>query len=333
MRIRNGLLSLLLLLALALVAYRPMQNYEAATAPLYQGLITPGRDAPPPTLKIITWNIQYAEDVPTALAELQTTPELQEADVLLLQEMDERGTAAIATALGMNYVYYPASVHSHHGRNFGNAVLARWPITASEKLLLPYQNPKNGQQRIAVRAVLAIGQTPLVVYSVHTETIWLSAPRRQAQVAALLQRVAAEPGPVIVGGDFNTLTASSVVRLTGQFAALGLYAAPAGASSSFAGLTFTLDHLFLRSLTPSAAGTWSGTNASDHAPVWVTMPWPPPTTATPRPVAFLPTIGLPQQKTSPATSVTGEVRSYSRPGPAAQGALTNNLGVASKTGQ
>lgn len=295
MRIRNGLLSLLLLLlALAFVACRPMQNYEAATAPLYQGLITPGRETHPPTLKIITWNIQYAEDIPAALAELQTTPDLQDADVLLLQEMDERGTAAIATALGMNYVYYPASVHNHHGRNFGNAVLARWPITASEKLLLPYQNPKNGQRRIAVRAVLAIGQTPLAVYSVHTETIWLSAPRRQAQVAALLQRVAAEPGPVIVGGDFNTLTASSVAQLTSQFAALGLSPAPAGASSSFAGLTFALDHLFLRGLAPAATGTWPATSASDHAPVWATLPWPPPTTATPRPVAFLPTIGQSQ---------------------------------------
>ena len=46
--------------------------------------------------------------------------------------------------------------------------------------------------------------------------------------------------------------------------------------------------------TVSFTGTWPATSASDHAPVWATLPWPPPTTATPRPVAFLPTIGQSQ---------------------------------------
>jgi endonuclease/exonuclease/phosphatase family metal-dependent hydrolase len=74
---------------------------------------------------------------------------LQGADIILLQEMDEAGTEHVARELAHNYVYYPASVPFMQGRNLGNAVLSRWPLTQPHKLLLPYRHLAIRQTRIA----------------------------------------------------------------------------------------------------------------------------------------------------------------------------------------
>ena len=49
---------------------------------------------------------KHAKEIEAAIAELQSSEELRQADVLMLQEMDETGTAQIARELGYNYGYY-----------------------------------------------------------------------------------------------------------------------------------------------------------------------------------------------------------------------------------
>ena len=43
-----------------------------------------------------------------------------------------RGLGDVYKRQGFNYVYYPASV-AEDGDNFGNAILARWPISEPAK--------------------------------------------------------------------------------------------------------------------------------------------------------------------------------------------------------
>ncbi len=80
-------------------------------------------------------------------------------------------------------------------------------IQAEEKVLLPHANPKDQQRRIAASATLRIGNEDMKVYSVHTETIWLSEDKRREQVKALVEHIAAQQefAYIIVGGDFNTV--------------------------------------------------------------------------------------------------------------------------------
>jgi hypothetical protein len=54
--------------------------------------------------------------------ELFQTNELEDLDVLLLQEMDEKGTDLLARALKMSYVYYPAIYIPGQEKNFGNSI-------------------------------------------------------------------------------------------------------------------------------------------------------------------------------------------------------------------
>lgn len=277
---RHFLIFLALTAVLALAVWggrevRSMANYTAADGPLFEG-----HDGPSPpefdgTLKVITWNIRFGEAVETAVAELQTNPSLQNADVLLLQEMDEQGVAAIAEELGYHYVYFPASIHSHHKRNFGNAVLSKWPISAAHKLLLPHENPSNAQWRIAARATATIAGQTLLLYSVHTETLWLPPGKRAAQAQAIADDILAQPAVdfVIVGGDFNTITAADVAALENVLAQAGQERVSdrAGASMSVWGFEAAADHLFARGFTPVDNGVYAETAASDHYPVWAEL--------------------------------------------------------------
>lgn len=222
-------------------------------------------------LKVVSWNIKYARKIGTAIAELTAVAELRDAGILLLQEMDETGVESIARTLRYNYVYYPASIQRRTGRKFGNAILARCPISSTGKLQLPHLSPRTGEIRIATYALVAPGGSELLIYSVHTETFALDAVSRREQFHVLAEDVQrCNRSRVLVGGDFNTLKAKDVRALEQRFAEAGLERASAGGGhtqkTGFIG--FKLDHIFTRGMTAIDGGVWRGTKASDHYPVW-----------------------------------------------------------------
>ena len=131
-------------------------------------------------------------------------------DLILLQEMDPDGSAAIARDLGFHHVYAPAVVHSHHGRQFGQAILSPWPLRDAEIVHLPHAHPVNGQRRIALLATADVAGREVRAGSVHTETALLAASLRAEQVVTALDAFADWDGPVVLGGDFNTVTAANV---------------------------------------------------------------------------------------------------------------------------
>ena len=257
----------------SLTACQSIVNYTEPEGPLFIGAYATPPAEVPDEIKVITWNIKFSEKIDTAITELDTVTELQNADIILLQEMDEIGVETIAQALKLNDVYYPASVHSHHNKNFGNAILSKWPLSNPVKVQLPYANPKNQQTRIATRAVVTIGRKQIPVYSVHTETMWLSEANRMEQFDTLAADIGENSPYIIIGGDFNTLTEHSAEILLARFEQADLEYASAGAAPTFTvdGLAFTSDHIFTRGMTVLASGVWPHTNASDHFPVWVQL--------------------------------------------------------------
>lgn len=270
-----GITAVLILILLVGREVRTMVNYDQPDGPRFAAEFAPPSPEFEGTLKVITWNIRFGENVETAVAELQTNPALQDADILFLQEMDEQGVAEMARELSYNYVYYPASVHSHHQRNFGNAILAKWPITDDKKLLLPYENPSNRQRRNAVVGTVTIDGQAVRLYAVHTETAWLTQGQRDGQAKVLAADIAPLPeaGLVIIGGDFNTVTAADVAELDTILAQAGLerVSAGAGATVTVAGQDFAADHLFARGFTAKDNGVVITNGISDHAPLWVEM--------------------------------------------------------------
>ncbi len=247
------------------------ENFCSPEGPCYTGAYADGTPRFNGEISVVSWNIKFALAVETAIAELEGTRQLREADIMLLQEMDEDGVDAIARALGLDYVYFPATVRARTGRKFGNAVLSRWHLSGGAKLLLPHESPRTGERRIAARAHVHLGDRKLVAYSVHTETFALSAEKRYEQFRALVDDIASEEREhVLVGGDFNTIKSKNIKELEERFREAGLTRVSAGAEPTIrAGfLGFTLDHIFTRSMEGLENAVFTGTEASDHFPLW-----------------------------------------------------------------
>lgn len=238
-------------------------------SPRFQGAFAApaaGRTDSPANLRVVTFNIKLADRIGAAIHVLRDSM-LRDADIISLQEMDETGTDRIARALRVNYVYYPSSIHPTRGRYFGPALLTRWPIEKSWKVLLPHEGPLRRQRRSATAALVNVRGTRIRVYAVHLETQFRSPMyHRTEQAAAILADAVAETGPVIVAGDFNGW---GVAR---QFEQNG-FAWP----TKNVGRTiriFSWDHIFVRGirLRGSAAGKVNEVRgASDHRPVWASL--------------------------------------------------------------
>ena len=224
------------------------------------------------SLKVTSLNIEWGAGVDQAIGQIRRSPQLQNIDVLLLQEMDAPGTATIARALSMNYVYFPVVRHPRHGQDFGNAILSPWPIGQSEKILLPHGAPFIGTRRIAVRSRLIIKDDSVLVYNVHTATPVSSQSVRQDQLQTVLETIPENAETVIVGGDFNTAWQRNIRALHRAFVQKGFFSATQSIDvTSFRGsFGFKLDHIYVRGFIPVRAGTVS-TEASDHRFVWCVL--------------------------------------------------------------
>jgi endonuclease/exonuclease/phosphatase family metal-dependent hydrolase len=251
---------------------RGAHNHLAQNAPFYAAAyaappaVPPA--APPELLRVLSYNIFYARNVTGAIDELRELQAEQPLDILLLQEMDEAGVDQIAQALALNYVYYPSAVVRRHNRNFGNAVLARWPLSAPAKLILPHRSLTTRMIRTATRAQVRVGARTVVAVSAHTETVFTLPAFRRAQYRALRD---ASPlaAHVVVGGDFNTFSAGGIRTLEHVFAYRGFQRVPAaGHTLAKYGVKVTADHIFSRGFAVVDAGAHAAARASDHLPLW-----------------------------------------------------------------
>ncbi len=260
--------SLTLCLALTLLpGCTQVVNYTDPNGPLYTGSF-PTRPDPEPALRVVSFNIQHGRHIDEAIELLTEDPSLRGADILFLQEMDAEGTRRIAKALGMSYIYYPAVIHPASDRDFGNAILARWPIDDPEKIILPHRARFGGSQRIATAGTIRIGGQEVRLYSVHIAVpFMLSGSDRREQARTVATDAASEPGKVIVGGDLNSHGLGKIFAEEG----LAWLSREVGSTR----LWFDLDHIFVRGfhlVAPDSIGVVrDNRGASDHLPVWTLL--------------------------------------------------------------
>lgn len=245
----------------------------APPAPPAAGEPRPGAavtDPEPDRLRIVSFNIEFARHIEESIALLRSEPELRDADILLLQEMDAPGTARIAEALGFHWIYSPATLHPRSHREFGNAILSRYPLSQSGRVNLPHDGRFGRTHRIAVAATADIVGTPVRIYSVHMATrIEITPGQRNDQMRAVLADADRWNSRVILGGDLNDRAPSFVAVERGY-----TWLTDEMPRTTISG---RLDHLFVGGLptTPWSAGTVpDARGASDHRPIWATLPMP-----------------------------------------------------------
>jgi endonuclease/exonuclease/phosphatase family metal-dependent hydrolase len=238
-------------------------NYTDPVGPRYAGG-SPSAARHGDTLKVVTFNIQYGVHVHRAIQLIRGTDVLRNPDVLLLQEMDERGAREMADSLGLDYVYYPSRLHTGTQRDFGNAILSRYPIDHDRKIVLPHLARFNHTVRTAVGATIRVGARRVRLYSVHLATMAENGPgARREQLAAVLADAERYP-TVVLGGDFNSGSVPEIAVAQG-FAWPTMHLGHTRA-------IWDMDHVLLKGLEPAgspAVGVVDEVQgASDHKPVW-----------------------------------------------------------------
>jgi endonuclease/exonuclease/phosphatase family metal-dependent hydrolase len=255
-------------LAILLTSCAPTINLLNPTSPKFEGAYADAAAANTTSsrIRVVSFNIKLSDAIGPAI-EVLRSDSLKDADIISLQEMDEAGVERIARALQLNYIYYPGSIHPSRRRYFGPAILTRWPITQSWKLLLPYEAPFRHQRRTATAATVDVAGRCVRVYAVHLETQHRATQRdRESQVDAILDDAAGAQCPVVVAGDFNS-------KGIGEYFEQKGYSWPTrnvGRTISF----FSWDHIFVRGLESpqTTAGRVREVNgASDHFPVWASL--------------------------------------------------------------
>jgi endonuclease/exonuclease/phosphatase family metal-dependent hydrolase len=262
---------LTILLVTTISCSKMSQNYNEPTGPVFEGTYA---GEPPPfdgSLKAVTWNLKHGDKVDEAIMMLTEVEELRDADIILMQEMDEAGVEKIAQTLSYNYIFYPAIFRTRHGKLQGNAILSKYPFTQHSKVILPKFLTELMQTRIAVKGTILVEETEIDVYSVHLETVWLLPITSNTQADFLISRIDPDR-PSIVGGDFNSWNDLVIKYLERQYERISLQRVSAGTGHTFetTRLRLTLDHVF-SNLLGGEAGVYRGTDASDHFPLWVEL--------------------------------------------------------------
>jgi len=156
------------------------------------------------TLRVATWNIHGAVGADGRYLPARVVGVLREidADIVALQEVasEEAHTSFLADLeRDTGYHVVAGLLRQHHGSDFGNAVLSRFPVRSVEHLDLAVDRY---EPRGALDVCIDLGLRPLLrVVATH---LGLRPGERREQVRRILAKVEREsPHPTLLMGDLN----------------------------------------------------------------------------------------------------------------------------------
>jgi len=203
--------------------------------------------------RIVTYNVHKCVGVDRRLNPTRIVKALKEidADIVALQEVlcvhersgEEDQAHFIARALGFNY--FMGHNRELRGGIYGNLVLSRFPLLASENHDI---SVSGREERGCLRVDIDLGrESRLRVYNVHLGTSFIE---RQSQARKLISESilsdANMPGPRIMLGDFNEWTRGLVTRLLNDHFRTGDIRLHLKRSRTYPGLLpiMHLDHIY-----------------------------------------------------------------------------------------
>lgn len=217
-------------------------------------------------------------------------------DIVALQEADQATLRAgrhdiareLASALGMHYASAMAGIprdeepqakqwyldfeeHIAPGDkgDTGIALLSRLPLMKTERVALPWTECA-WRPRLAMAATVQVGQQRLHIFNAHIDP-HASISGQLDQHKAMLERAGQLTGPVVLLGDFNTLSKRSCREMRRLLESHGFTTPFAtGVATWRAGLIrLHTDWIFTRGVEVTRWGVARRLGVSDHWPVWV----------------------------------------------------------------
>ncbi|UVI33844.1 endonuclease/exonuclease/phosphatase family protein [Paenibacillus spongiae] len=236
-------------------------------------------------IKVMSYNIHHGEgeDAVLDLERIAQVIEQSGADITGLQEVDnhfsERSKFVdqakwLADRLGMEYAYaanldYDPLQEGQHRRQYGTAVLSKYPILSAKNHLLtniPYP-VQPSEQRGLLETLINVKGNHIRFFNTHLDH--RRAEQRDSQIREILEIAKQREGTSIFAGDFNAEPGSAeILKLTAQykdvFAELGQdqdYTIPVINPDRRIDYFFTSDDVKI------SAAEVIDTIASDHLPI------------------------------------------------------------------
>jgi endonuclease/exonuclease/phosphatase family metal-dependent hydrolase len=258
------------------ISAHQITSFSDPDGPRYSQLNIAANHAEPDKkiIKVVSYNIDLSKKADAVSKFLRENPNLANADIICLQEMNLESLKLLSNALKYNYVYYPSGIHPGNDKDFGQAILSKWPIQDDQKILLPFSFKDRyiKIQKCAVGVTALINGKKIFVFSAHLG-VMISPAHRKKQIQAVIAAIPAQAEKCIIAGDFNTYA-----RIHTQAVTEALESAGFSLSTKNTGWTYkywyllnhktALDYIFYRGLKLIRAGKISDRSHSDHLPVW-----------------------------------------------------------------
>ncbi|WP_375583566.1 endonuclease/exonuclease/phosphatase family protein [Cyclobacterium xiamenense] len=174
----------------------------------------------PTQIQVLSYNIHHANppskpdsiDLPAIARVIRQSS----ADLVALQEVDvhtERSgktvhqAESLAELTGM-YAYFSSSI-PFQGGEYGNAILSRYPIQASEKIFL--STTEGTEPRALLLATIGLPNGEKVLFAAtHLDFSNPDITARQAR--DIIEKLKNQPIPVILAGDFNATPGTEAIN-------------------------------------------------------------------------------------------------------------------------
>ena len=239
--------------------------------------------------------IAVAENIRTTAEAFSANSLLPAADIVALQEADKKTARAggqhvaeqLARELDMPYVHIGAGlprgikpkqrewwlnfeeqIGADEDSDTGVALLSRIPVRDIERIDLPWHDCA-WRPRLAMAATIDLTDQPLRLFNVHIDPHGPLDNQHQ-QTEAVLATAEKHAGPLVILGDFNTLSKQKAIEIRKLMESHN-FSTPFPTNIATwrgAGLRFHADWIFVRGVSVGRWGVARPMNVSDHWPIW-----------------------------------------------------------------
>jgi len=236
-----------------------------------------------------------AENIRTTAEAFTANSLLPPADIVALQEADKKTARAggqhvaeqLARELDMPYVHIGAGlprgikpkqrewwlnfeeqIGADEDSDTGVALLSRVPVRDIERIDLPWHDCA-WRPRLAMAATIDLTDQPLRLFNVHIDPHGPLDNQHQ-QTEAVLATAEKHAGPLVILGDFNTLSKQKAIEIRKLMESHN-FSTPFPTNIATwrgAGLRFHADWIFVRGVSVGRWGVARPMNVSDHWPIW-----------------------------------------------------------------
>ena len=244
------------------------------------------------TFRLLQFNMQYGQvwdpskpdTAPTRLEDTVRTLSLYDADIIMLQEVEQVQAGGKQIHPPPNYEYlkqalseyqsvfaYPPEDERELPFGFGLAIFSRFPITASESICLPgaplmfeFEGEKTSPtDRVLLTADVEVNGRVIHFLNTHLQAYFMinaSSDDYPQQREIVLDKAMSVDGPVVLTGDFNSAPKEGLVE---AYESAGLRTMQKD-TVTWKRMPYVLDHIFFNNHLVLKGGTVDEVLSSDH---------------------------------------------------------------------